>query len=62
MKEELIRVEYGRFQNDENTYHFEISCSRGECIGVYVDDHLTSGTAFSCGRRVGRQTLERWIL
>lgn len=62
MKEELIRVEYGRFQNDDNTYHFEISCSRGECIGVYVDDHLTSGKAFSCGRRVGRQTLERWIL
>ena len=62
MKEELIRVEYGRFQNDDNTYHFEISCFRGECIGVYVDDHLTSGTAFSCGRRVGRQTLERWIL
>ena len=78
MKEELIRVEYGRFQSEDNTYHFEISCSRGECIGVYVDDHLTSGTAylnifkgtchltsgkaFSCGRRVGGQTLERWIL
>lgn len=78
MKEELIRVEYGRFQSEDNTYHFEISCSRGECIGVYVDDHLTSGTAylnifkgtchltsgkaFSCGRRVGGQILERWIL
>lgn len=62
MKEELIRVEYGRFQSEDNTYHFEISCSRGECIGVYVDDHLTSGKAFSCGRRVGGQILERWIL
>ena len=46
MKEDLIRVEYGRFQSEDNTYHFEISCSRGECIGVYVDDHLTSGTAY----------------
>ena len=78
MKEELIRVEHGCFQSEDCAYHFEISVSRGECIGIYVDDHLTSGTAyldifkgyshmksgkaFSCGRRVGGQALERWIL
>ena len=78
MKEELIRVEHGCFQSEDCAYYFEISVSRGECIGIYVDDHLTSGTAyldifkgfshmksgkaFSCGRRVGGQALERWIL
>ena len=78
MKEELIRVEHGCFQSEDCEYHLEISVSRGECIGIYVDDHLTSGTAylnifkgyahmksgkaFSCGRRVGGQELERWIL
>lgn len=78
MKEELVRVEHGCFQREEWEYHFELSVSRGECIGIYVDDHLTSGTAyldifkglshmkggraFSCGRRVGGQALERWIL
>lgn len=77
MKEELIRVEYGCFQNEDCEYHVELSVFRGECIGIYVDDHLTSGTAyldifkgcshmkrgkaFSCGRRVGWQALERWI-
>lgn len=75
MKEELIRVEYGRFQYEEREYRFEISVSRGECIGVYVDDHLTSGAAylsifkgashikggkaFSKGRWVSYQALER---
>ena len=74
MKEELIRVEHGCFQSEDCEYHFEISVSRGECIGIYVDDHLTSGTAyldifkgsshmkrgkaFSCGCRVGGQTSE----
>ena len=78
MKEELIRVENGCFQREDCEYHFELSISRGECIGIYVDDHLTSGTAyldifkggsrmksgkaFSCGHRVGGQALERWIL
>ena len=77
MKEELIRVENGCFRREEELYRFEISISRGECIGVYVDDHFTSGTAyldlfrghthleggkaFSCGRRVGALELERWI-
>ena len=77
MREELIRVEHGCFQNEDREYHFDISVSRGECIGIYVDDHLTSGTAyldvfkglsrirrgkvFSCGCRVSGQTLERWI-
>ena len=45
MKEELIRVENGCFRREEDLYRFEISISRGECIGVYVDDHFTSGTA-----------------
>lgn len=75
MKEELIRVEHGCFQREELTYRFDISVSRGECVGVYVDDHFTSGTAyldifkggtrmkggraFTCGRRVGAPELER---
>ena len=45
MKEELIRVENGRFRSDGDDYQFDIAISRGECVGVYVDDHLTSGTA-----------------
>ena len=77
MREDLIRVEHGCFRREEELYRFEISISRGECIGVYVDDHFTSGTAyldvfrggthlergraFSCGRRVGALELERWI-
>lgn len=77
MKEELIRVENGRFRRDEGEYRFEISIARGECIGIYVDDHFTSGTAyldvfkgvsrmeggraFARGRRVGALELERWI-
>ena len=77
MKEELIRVEDGRFRRDEGEYRFEISIARGECIGIYVDDHFTSGTAyldvfkgvsrmeggraFAKGRRVGALELERWI-
>ena len=78
MREELIRVENGCFRREDEFYRCEISISRGECIGVYVDDHFTSGTAyldlfkggthlergraFSCGRRVGPLELERWIL
>lgn len=77
MKEELIRVENGRFRSDGDDYQFDISISRGECVGVYVDDHLTSGTAyldifkgyshlvggkvFSLGRRSGSIELERYI-
>lgn len=77
MKEELIRVEHGCFQGEELTYRFDLSISRGECVGVYVDDHFTSGTAylnifkggthmkggraFACGRRVGAPELERWL-
>ncbi len=78
MKEELIRIEHGRFQGEGGEYRFDVSVSRGQCIGVYVDDHFTSGTAyldmfkgrlrmtrgraFSRGRRVGWQALERQIL
>ena len=77
MKDDLIRVEDGRFRRDEGEYRFEISIARGECIGIYVDDHFTSGTAyldvfkgvsrmeggraFAKGRRVGALELERWI-
>ena len=46
MKEELIRVENGHFLNDGNDYQLDIFIARGECIGVYVDEHLTSGTAY----------------
>ena len=69
MIEELVRVENGHFLSDGADYQFDISISRGECIGIYVDEHITSGTAyldifkgyshmksgkaFSCGRRVG---------
>lgn len=78
MKEELIRVEHGRFQSEDCEYHFDLSIARGECVGIYVDDHFTSGTAFldifkggthmkrgkafSCGRRVRGPALERWVL
>ena len=34
MKEELIRVENGCFQREDCEYHFELSISRGECIGI----------------------------
>ena len=77
MKEEVIRVEHGCFRREDLTYRFDISISRGECVGVYVDDHLSSGTAyldifkggtriksgraFTCGRRVGMPELERWL-
>ena len=75
MREELIRVENGCFRREDEFYRFEISISRGECIGVYVDDHFTSGTAyldlfkggthlergraFSCARRVGPLRIEQ---
>lgn len=78
MKEELIRVEYGRFQHGEREYRFDLSVSKGECIGVYVDDHLTSGAAylnifkgqthmrggkaFFRGRWVSGQVLERQVV
>ena len=78
MIEELVRVENGHFLSDGADYQFDISISRGECIGIYVDEHITSGTAyldifkgyshmksgkaFSCGRRVGPMELERWII
>lgn len=77
MKEEVIRVEHGCFRREDLSYHFDISISRGECVGVYVDDHLSSGTAylevfkggtriksgraFTCGRRTGLPELERWL-
>lgn len=78
MKEELIRVDNGHFQREGNDYQFDIAISRGECIGIYVDEHLTSGTAFLdifkgylhmksgkvflYGRRMGSIDLERWVM
>ena len=69
MKEELIRVDNGHFLSEGSDYQFDIFIARGECIGIYVDEHLTSGTAyldifkgyssmaggaaFCCGDRVG---------
>lgn len=77
MKEELIRIENGRFQHESGSYRFEVSIARGECIGVYVDEHLSSGTAylgifygtsvmksgkaFCCGNRVRSSEIGRWI-
>ena len=77
MKEELIRIEHGWFRSESGAYQFDISIARGECIGVYVDEHLTSGTAyleifkrrtlltggraFCCGQRTGATDLEHWI-
>ena len=77
MKEELIRVENGLFQSDGADYSFDISVARGECIGIYVDEHLTSCTAyldifkryshiksgkfFLCGQRAGSMELAKWI-
>ena len=77
MKEELIRIEHGYFHSESGQYQFDVSIAHGECIGVYVDEHLTSGTAyldifkgktvftdgraFCCGQRIGTTGLERWI-
>lgn len=47
MKEELIRIEHGYFHSESGQYQFDVSIAHGECIGVYVDEHLTSGTAIS---------------
>lgn len=77
MKEELIRIEHGHFRSDSDGYQFDISIACGECIGVFVDEYLTSGTAyvdifkghmqliggraFCCGQRTGATNLEHWI-
>ena len=77
MKEELIRIENGRFQHESGSYRFDISIAQGECIGVYVDEHLSSGTAylgifygtsvmksgkaFCRGSRVRPAEIGRWI-
>ena len=77
MKEELIRIEHGYFHSESGQYQFDVSIAHGECIGVYVDEHLTSGTAyldifkgktvftdgraFCCEQRIGATGLERWI-
>ena len=44
MREELIRVENGCFRREDEFYRFEISISRGECIGVYWKDGTTIPT------------------
>ena len=46
MKEELIRIENGRFQHESGSYWFDISIDLGESIGVYVDGHMSSGNAY----------------
>ena len=74
MKEELIRIEHGYFHSESGQYQFDVSIAHGECIGVYVDEHLTSGTAyldifkgktvftdgraFCCEQRIGATGLE----
>lgn len=77
MKEELIRIENGHFQYKGREYQFDVAISKGECIGIYVDDHMSSGAAylgifdgtsimkdgkaFSCGDRVRISEMRRWI-
>ncbi|MBR2188246.1 MAG: hypothetical protein IJ860_02385 [Eubacterium sp.] len=77
MIEELIRIEYGVFQWDGHEYQIDLSVSRGECIGLFADDHVTSGSAchgifdgtsllkqgkaFVCGTRVRAQRFHEWI-
>ena len=77
MIEELIRIENGIFVNAGREYHFDIMLSKGEGIGIYVDNHRTSGTAFReifsgktriesgrvflCGERTGYSEIMRWI-
>ena len=77
MIEELIRIENGIFVNAGREYHFDIMLSKGEGIGIYVDNHRTSGTAFReifsgktriesgrvflCGQRTGYSEIMRWI-
>ncbi len=77
MKEELIRIENGEFQYGGCQYQFDVMIAKGECIGVYVDDHISSGTAylgifngnaplcggkaFALGEAVRFSEMERWI-
>ncbi len=77
MIEELIRIENGIFVNAGSEYHFDAMLSKGECVGIYVDNHRTSGTAFReifsektriesgkvfiCGKRTGYTEMYRWI-
>lgn len=77
MIEELIRIENGIFVNAGREYHFDIMLSKGESVGIYVDNHRTSGTAFReifsektriesgrvflRGERTGYLELMRWI-
>lgn len=77
MKEELIRVDNGSFLSEGAIYQFDIFLARGECIGLYVDEHDTSGTAyldifkgyasmqagraFCCGQRTDPVGLLHWI-
>ena len=77
MIEELIRVDHGVFMHAGTQYLFDVSVSKGECVGIFVDNHRTSGTAymgifsgttrpgggtaFTCGVRTGYVDLQRWI-
>ena len=54
MKEELIRIEHGYFHSESGQYQFDVSIAHGECIGVYVDEHLPPVlhiSIFSRGKR-----------
>lgn len=77
MKEELIRLEHGCVQYAMEEYCFDFSICRGEVVGIYVDDHFTSGSAcygvfsgeaaikegrgFAEGNRMQLLDLSRWI-
>ncbi|MDO4616191.1 MAG: hypothetical protein Q4B03_01880 [Lachnospiraceae bacterium] len=77
MKEELIRIENGIFLYDSARYMFDIDICRGECIGIFVDDHEFDGTAyegvfsakstllegrfFAEGKRISPEAMKAWI-
>ncbi|MDO4491843.1 MAG: hypothetical protein Q4B85_12320 [Lachnospiraceae bacterium] len=77
MKEELIRIENGEFLYEGNCYRFDLELSRGECVGVFTDDHVHEGTvyegifggkslfrggrAFVWGKRVSSEEMAQFI-
>ncbi len=77
MKEELIRIENGIFLYSSKIYRYDLDVSKGECIGVFVDDHEYGGTAyegifsgqtefrggkaFAYGQRVSLDDMKLWI-
>ena len=65
------------FRYKGQRYQLDLEISKGECIGIYVDDHMTAGSAchgifngstvmqrgksFLHGKRAGIQKVEEWL-